>query len=151
VWDAWEFAGSHYGLLRALQVAGYATMKVIQQNGRYAYLSASAGDITDLSFGTLMACPDRTGSPPGVTLSPRNDFYSEFVLLFTTDAANLSSASGQAILNNIVRVWKPSKAFYLGASVITAGVVWGWPTTMNWGDVGRKWGGNTSYFIDGGF
>lgn len=146
-WTAWTFAGSHYGVLRNLQIAGYADMKVVQQNGRYAYLSGTAGTLADLTFGTLMPCTTRAGRP-GWSFDWHDDFYSQFGLLFTTDHANLSTASGQAILSEIVREWKPAKALYVGAVVITAGVVWGWPTTMKWGDAGLTWGGNTTRVID---
>jgi hypothetical protein len=146
-WEAWQFAGSHYGVLRALANAGYAAMKIIQQNGRYAYLSGTAGDITDLAFGTLMPCANRPAFAPGATFSARTDFYSEFVVLFTTDAANLSDSSGQAILVEIVKEWKPAKAHFVAAVVLLTGSLWGWPTTRKWGDAGLKWGSGTTRII----
>lgn len=144
-WEAWTFAGAHYGVLRALQIAGYASMRLVQQNGRYTYLSGTAGDITDLRFGTLMTCATR-GHRAGWTFGPRDDFYSQFALVFPVDAANLSSESGQAILNSIVKDWKPAKAFYVGAFVIVSGRTLGWPTGRTLG-TDPNLGGNTIRFI----
>lgn len=127
-WDAWEFAGTHYGVLRALQVAGYANMVIVQDNGRWAKLVGSAGDITDLTFGTLMACVTRPSSHAGWTFDGRIDFYSRFGIVFTADAANLSSTAGQLTLNAIVNLWRPAKAQYVASYVILAGRLLGWPT-----------------------
>lgn len=146
-WDAWAFAGSHYGLLRALQIAGYADMKVVQQNGRYAYLSGTAGDLSDLSFGSLMTCATRAWLP-GWTFDWRDEFYSQFGLVFTSYAENISESneSGQAILNEIVREWKPAKAYYAGAWVIRSGMLLGWPTERTLG-TDPNLGGNDTYCI----
>jgi hypothetical protein len=144
-WDAWTFAGSHYGVLRALQIAGYEDMLVVQQNGRYASLTGTAGDLSDLSFGTLMTCATR-GTLPGWTFDWHDEFYSQFAVLFTADHANLSTPGGQAILSEIVRDWKPAKAFYVGAFVITAGRTLGWPTGRTLG-TDPDLGGNTICFI----
>jgi len=148
-WDDYVFAGSHWGVLRQLQIAGYAAMNSLQDNGRYAHLTGSTGVIaTDLAFGTLMTCADRAGVPPGWTSDDRRGAYwSQWGLLFTADATDLQTVGGQAILNSIVADWGPGTAKYLGAWVILAGVVWGWPTTMQWGDGGLNWGGNSVRFI----
>lgn len=152
LWGAWDFLpylGSHWGVLRSLQLAGYEDMVIVQDNGRYAELTGSTGDIaTDLSFGTLMTCIDR-GGVPGWTFDTRDDFYARFAVLFTADAANLQDESGQAILTDIVNTWKPSNKVYAGATVILAGSVWGWPVAQEWGDVGATWGGNSVRFIPG--
>jgi hypothetical protein len=145
-WEAWTFAGSHYGVLRALANAGYADMVIVQQNGRYAQLTGSAGDITDLAFGDLMTCASRPSDPPGWLFDPRDDFYAQFGIVFTADAANLSSASGQAILNEIVKEWKPGKAYYAGAWVIVSGMTLGWPTGRTLG-TDPDLGGNSINFI----
>lgn len=149
-WDMWALAGSHYAVLRQLQLAGYSTMKILQDNGRYAYLSGGAGDLTDLAFGTLMTCADRDGVTPGWTFDTRQgEYFSQFAILFTTDAANLSSAAGQTILNGIVEDWGPGDARYVGAFVILAGIVWGWPVATVWGGGGLTWGSNSIRFIPG--
>lgn len=136
-WDDWELAGAHYAVLRQLQIAGYSTMKIVQDNGRYVFLSGSAGDLTDLAFGTLMTCADRTGVTPGWTFDTRQgSYFSQFGILFTTDAANLSDVGGQAILNSIVADWGPGDATYVGAWVILAYRLLGWPTTRTLGSGG---------------
>lgn len=134
-WDQWDYAGSHYGLLRALQVAGYSAMVIVQDNGRYAQLTGGAGTVADLSMGTLMTCVDRPGTTAGWMFDPlQGVFYSQFGLVFTADAANLQTPAGQAVLNQIVAAWKPAKTNYTMAWVILAGAgVLGWPTGQTLG------------------
>jgi|GEM_PF-5388316 len=128
-WASWDYAGSHYGVLRALQIAGYSNMVIVQDNGRYSQLTGSAGTIADLAFGTLMTCVDRPGATPGWMFDPlRGVFYSQFGIVFTADAANLQTPAGQAVLTGTVNDWKPAKANYVGAWVIlSGGGVLGWP------------------------
>jgi hypothetical protein len=137
-WDDYVFAGSHWGVLRQLQIAGYANMNTVQDNGRYAYLTGSSGNIaTDLAFGTLMTCADRTGVTPGWMFDARRGAYwSQWGLLFTADATDLQTVGGQAILNSIVASWGPGTANYVGAWVILAYRVLGWPTTRTLGSGG---------------
>ncbi len=148
-WDAWEFAGSHWGVLRALQLAGYADMLIVQDNGRYCYLTGSTGDIaTDLAFGTLMTCLNRPGDANGWMFDGRVDFYSRFAIVFTADAANLADPSGQKILVDIVNQWKPSKDQFVAAYVILAGQLMGWPTGRTLGTEPNL-GGNSVRVIPG--
>lgn len=148
-WNDYVFAGSCWGVLRQLQIAGYANMYTVQDNGRYAHLTGSTGVIaTDLAFGTLMTCIERPGNTPGWMFDARaGAYWSQWGLLFTADATDLQTVSGQAILNSIVADWGPGNANYLGAWVILAGDVWGWPTTLTWGQASLNWGGNSIRFI----
>lgn len=142
-WDTWDYAGSHYGLLRALQIAGYTAMVIVQDNGRYAQLTGGAGTVADLSLGTLMTCVDRPGATAGWMFDAlKGVFYSQFGIVFTADAANLQSIAGQKILVDIVNEWKPAKANFVAAWVIIAGgSVLGWPTgrTLGTGTLGGDW------------
>lgn len=147
-WDIWTYAGSHYGVLRALKTAGYAAMLIVQDKGRYGVLVGSAGTVADLSLGTLMTCANRPGDAPGWTFDNRIDFYSRFAIVFTADATNLQTASGQKTLVNIVDAWKPAKAQFVGAGVILAGVTLGWPTGRTLGTESVL-GGNSIRTIPG--
>ena len=96
-WQAWKYGGSHYGLLRALAIAGYTNMVIVQQNGRFSELTGSGGTVADMTLGSLMTCADRltpwTSLPPGWTFSESSDqtFWSIMGVVFTADAANLQS------------------------------------------------------------
>jgi hypothetical protein len=158
-WEAWKYGGSHYGILRALAIAGYADMIIVQQNGRYSHLVGSAGTIADLAFGTLMTCADRlnppwTSLPPGWMFDPRQGFFSKFGIVFTADHANLqpngdgSVSPGQAALVAIVNAWKPSKTAFDAAYVILAGILLGWPTGRTLG-TDPNLGGNSVRWIPG--
>lgn len=139
-WTIWDYAGSHYGVLRALQIAGFANMVIVQDNGRYSQLTGSAGTIADLAFGTLMGCVDRPSSHAGWMFDPlRGTFWAQFGILFTADAAILQNATGWRALNDTVKKWGPAARNYHGAWVILSGAgVWGWPTgtTLGAGTLG---------------
>lgn len=154
-WEAWKYGGSHYGLLRALQLAGYADMVIAQVNGRYSQLTGSAGTIADMTQGWLMTCADRPTVPPGFMLRyDSNTFWSEFAIVFTADHTNLQPgyggalSAGQVALNRIVKGWKPSEMVYFGACVITAGITLGWPTGRLMG-TDPNLGGNSVRIIPG--
>jgi hypothetical protein len=147
-WDIWPFAGSHYGVLRALKIAGYVGAITLQDNGRWAKLTGSAGTIADLTIGSLMTCADRAGSPPGWTFDGRTTFYSRMGIVFEATAANLESVSGQAILNAIVNEWRPAGTAFVGTWVILAGNLLGWPLARVLGG-GETLGGDSQRFIPG--
>lgn len=138
VWDTFTYLGGPYGMLRALADYGYANVNIIQDNGRYWFLSAGV-----LTSGTLMSMATR--GRPGWQFDLRNDLWTRFGLLFTADAANVSGVQGQTVLNALVERWRPAGSSYLGAWVILAGRVWGWPTTKVWGS--GNWGGGSSRWI----
>lgn len=151
-WDTWDYAGSHYGVLRALSVAGYITPSaiVVQDNGRYARLTGGAGTVADLSFGTLAACADRSGNP-GWLFDFQTDFYSRFALVYTSMPAALNTKSGQTVHNQIVNQWRPAKANFVGTYVIASGRIWGFaaspPALPTWGT--GNWGGSNYMWTDG--
>jgi hypothetical protein len=145
-WNIWMFAGAHYGVLRALTTAGYVDPIVVQDNGRWARLTGSSGTLSDLAVGSLMGCKNR-GGHPGWSFDSRTDFYSRFGLVFETDATNLQTDSGQAIMNDIVTEWSPERVF-VGTWVILTGRVLGWPLGRVLGG-GETLGGNTHRFIPG--
>ena len=146
-WDIWPFAGSHYGVLRAVKGAGYVGAITVQDNGRWARLTGSAGTIADLTIGSLMACKTRSGHP-GWTFDGRTTFYSRFGLVFEATAANLESVSGQAILNSLVNEWRPAGTAFVGTWVILVSHILGWPTGRALGG-GETLGGGSVRFIPG--
>jgi hypothetical protein len=149
-WATWTFAGSHYGVLRALEVAGFVSPKgiIVQDNGRWSQITGSAGTEADLSFGDLAACANR-GGLPGWTFDFEVDIFSRFALVYTSMPAALSTEAGQTIHNQIVNKWRPGKADFVGTFVIDSARIWGFaaapPALPVWG-VGN-WGG-ASDFID---
>jgi hypothetical protein len=158
-WQAWKYGGSHYGLLRALQIAGYADMVIVQQNGRSSQLTGSAGTVADMTLGSLMTCADRLTPwvtlPHGWTFTTGDQtFWSIFGIVFTSDATNLQSngdgsvSPGQATLLRIVLGWKPSKMIFDGAYVILSGLLMGWPTGRALG-TDPNLGGNSVRIIPG--
>jgi hypothetical protein len=148
-WDEWTNGGNLWGVLHNLELAGYGRPTAIQQNGRSFVLTGSTGTIADLSFGTLMAQATR-GGHPGWDFDGRDNFWSEGALIFTSDATNLQTAAGQQELNATVLRWKPSNLLFKGSFVIlSGGNLWGWPTSLTWGQVSLDWGGNSIRFIPG--
>ena len=176
--EIWATAGTHRGLLIALkragfQVGGHAdtdphedTTTIVQFNGRFAQLN----DDEDVIFGDLGDCETRVNllgaldPKPGWVFHAAETQWAAFGIVFpqavTINSVALANAEGnapKAKLNDIVRKWKPAKAFYVGAWLV-AGVddipSWGWPPPVIaadpgvWGASGKNWGGSTSTKID---
>jgi hypothetical protein len=137
-WDDYAFLGSPFGLLTELAALGWGTANIVQDNGRYWFLTAGV-----LTAGTLMTMVTR--GRPGWQFDTRDDLWSRFALLFTADAANLSGAENWAILNSTVHQWRPGMSTFMGTYVIVAGNAWGWPTAKVWGS--HNWGSSTVRFI----
>jgi hypothetical protein len=127
-------AGSHLGMLRAIKLLGLPTEStgatIVQQNGRYAQLSP--GDTLVLDH--LSNCINRvdlTGvvnSRPGWTFEGRDNFYSEFAIIFPANVPALTVGSPLATaLNDAVKRWKPGKMVFVGTFVIESGITLGWP------------------------
>lgn len=144
-WDAadgWSFAGSHGGLLKALNRAGFPKdttgTNIVQRTKRYSWLDT---DGVTVHFGTHGGFTwDATGP----------EYWNRFGLIFGTDVVGLSSGTPLAdVLNTTVTLWKPAKALYMGAWVFPSGIRWGWPLTLEWGVGGHTWGeaGGTNRFI----
>lgn len=151
-WDAPDghtFRGSHGALLRALARAGFPTdlatgAVIIQRTNLFSYLTGSPGSYAE-AYGTHNGWTFNEQGP---------DIWNQFGIVFGAfvgTGAGLGGANPYAIalaatLNNIVRVWKPAKARFMGTWIYMAGSVWGWPlVTGTWGAVGRNWGGNYRY------
>jgi hypothetical protein len=157
-WEAWKYGGAPYGILRALDLAGFTDMVLVQQNGRYADLTGGTGTVADLTLGSLMTCADRLSPwpslPPGWTFRDPESYWSIIGIVFTADASNLqpnldgSISAGQATLNRIVTGWKASEMIFWGSWVILSGRLLGWPVGRTFGS-GETLGTNSVRFIPG--
>jgi hypothetical protein len=134
--------GTHGGLLRALQRAGFPMgdpdgCHVVQRTKRYSYLSGST-----VVYGTHSGMT-WDSSPASI--------WNQFAIIFGADVPGLTDGSDLADeLNRIVRLWKPAKARFMGTYVVVTAPVWGWPPSTKWGDPGLKWGDGSSRFISPG-
>lgn len=133
--DGWAFAGSHGGLLFALARAGFPTgdpagAHIMQRINLYSWLAAGV-----VTFGTHPIWTFDATSPA---------VWNQFGIVFGADVSGLTTGSQKAaILNQLVALWKPAKARFMGTWVIASGVAWGWPVGLKWGAVGLKWGAAT--------
>ncbi|HVZ88103.1 MAG TPA: hypothetical protein VHG72_14115 [Polyangia bacterium] len=138
-WDSWAVAGSHGSLLFALQRAGFPQgdpngAHIMQRINLYSWLAAGV-----VTFGTH---PIWTfdGSPPNV--------WNQFGIVFGADVSGLTAGSQMAAtLNQLVALWKPAKARFMGTWIIVSGPTWGWPPGTVWGGAGLTWGGGVTRFI----
>lgn len=155
-WTTWPLAGTPKGILLELKAQGLPMgsfgATILQHNGRYAQLDGS----DNLVLGDCQLCENRqdlTGALQtprlrGFTLDNRDQFYAKFLLLFPANVVALTVGSNLAgRLNAVVRKWRPGKSIFVGTVVLTAGTLWGWPTTQNWGAGGLNWGATTLRFI----
>jgi hypothetical protein len=165
-WDAWEGdnvpltgkgggGGSHLGMLKQLQVAGFpmgATgCTIIQHNGVYAQLDGS-GNLVKGDGPLAIFRKDLLGTAgalKGFTLDARDQFYSKFAILFLVDVPTLRAGNSQAaLLNSIVEKWRPAGATFVGTYVELAGAIyWDWPGTLTWNDGVSTWDTGGNFFI----
>lgn len=151
-WTIWDYAGSHYGVLHALEVAGFVSPRaiIVQDNGRWSQITGSAGTVADLTFGSLAAQANRGGAP-GWFFDLQTAFYARFALVYTTMPAALNSKAGQTIHNQIIQKWRPGNKNFVGTYVIAGGRIWGFaaspPTLPVWGT--GVWGGSNYMWTDG--
>jgi hypothetical protein len=149
VWDGvdgWSFGGGHPGLLRALTRAGFPAgdpdgAHIIQRTRTLSYLTGGTPTFVD-HLGLFDPNP---AAPAGS--------WHYFGLLFGADFTPPIGSVFQdgdpsaKLLNALVRTWKPGKARFLGSWVVVSGPTWGWPLGVEWGDLGRVWGGGVTRFV----
>lgn len=140
--DGWSRGGGHEGILRALSRAGFPTgdpdgAHVIQRTKLVSWLAAGVLTFTDHTGWTF------DGRPPST--------WHQFGILFGADftapgGGTLEDGDPSAdLLNALVRLWKPGKARFMGTWVVISEAIWGWPIGVEWGDVGRVWGGSSRF------
>lgn len=146
-------AGSHLGMLKALKSLGLPMdttgATIVQQNGRYSQLDGS----DNLVLGTLMDCVNRQdltgavpGDLPGWTFEGRDQFYSEFGIVFPEDVVDLTEESPLATALHVeVERWRPGKMVYVGTWVIVTGQTLGWPTGRTLGTEPNLGGNDVRY------
>ncbi len=139
--NGWSYAGSHAGLLYALDRAGFPMgdptgAHIMQRYKRYSWLTASGGTPV---YGTHPAWTF-DGSDPRL--------WNQFGIVFGADVSDLTVGSARAAqLNAIVDQWRPRKARFMGTWIIVSGPTWGWPVGVTWGQAGRTWGGGVTRVI----
>ena len=125
-----------------MHYAGIDNAVLVQQNGVYYQLTLPlpppAADPTgNLVVGTLGALPSILTSSvtPGRSIPSgtpwwifdnKTDFTSRFAIVFPLGSSALTAAQ-QSALKAVVKKWKPGKATYMGAVLITSGRLLGWP------------------------
>lgn len=151
-WTIWDYAGSHYGVLHALEVAGFTGPRgiIVQDNGRWSQITGSAGTVADLSYGNTSACANRAGAP-GWFFDLQTDFFARFALVYTSMPSLLNTPSGQTLHNQIINSWRPGNKNFIGTYVIASGRIWGFaaspPALHAWGT--GNWGGSNYMWTDG--
>jgi hypothetical protein len=130
-WDAWEFAGTPLGVLRALHYASFPSASILTQRGRYFAL-----DGTGTSRGrTPTSAPSRRRTS-GTASSSSSPLPSP-----PWSGGVPADGSPTALLvKRLVKKWKAAHALFVGVVIVTSGHVWAQPG-LKWGQPGVKWGG----------
>jgi hypothetical protein len=142
-WDdahGWLPAGAFKALLYALDRAGFpmgtsSGANIIQRHNRYAYLTGAGGTPVYSTHGLWSF----DGSDPRL--------WNQFGVLFGGSVSGLTVGSAKAaLLNQLVMLWKPAKARFMGTriEVTGGGPWWDWPIGVQWDAVGRDWGDGIS-------
>lgn len=132
-WDAWKWAGTPTGLLRALWWAGYQNcMLVIRLGKAYSLdgdLNVVVTDLPSVTFTSPLWNTFRVFFPSPLPAS----WVSGGIPSTSSDEANG--------IRNIIRKWKPAFARCESVVIYQTGLTWGYPPTLAWGGSGLTWGG----------
>jgi hypothetical protein len=127
-WDAWPYAGTPLGLLRAYYYAGYSNVALLTQMGQTHTLDGSLNLVTvsgvDHEIGPFW------NTYRIVFFSPLPSSWSPTPPGNTSDEVSL--------LRTIARRWQAGHA-NLDAILAVNGPVWGYPASQTWGAAGN-WG-----------
>lgn len=158
-WESWPFAGSGYGVLRALRDLGYTDCVLVQVNGLALSLDAN-GDLVVTQLAPNPHVQDPPGTPhPWWWYDDNTSFVSRFSLIFqppvpagwSSIVSPPTSVSAPAIpevnlIRRVVHRWKKGSATFVNIIVFSAGKVWGWPIrTFQTG--GDKYGAATNHVV----
>lgn len=134
-WSQWQYAGTAYGVLLALKLAGYSNVHLLVHNGKY-YTLDSGGDLS-------------VAEAPGGVLATNPDFWNVFTLLFYSPLASWWAPSVPSEFSDemenirrLVKLWKPAHAIFSSIKIHESGLLWGFPSTLEWGGSGLVWGGS---------
>lgn len=141
-WDAWSYAGTAVGLLRALYDSGYTNAAVAQFNRRLYTLDADRNLVSRVL-------------DPGSWLfrSTADTYWSRFVVLFPlpliqrwVDDGVPADVSDEAdAIRNLIRRWKPAHMVLEEIRIGTSAETWGYfPEGGTWGDAGT-WGQHSEW------
>jgi hypothetical protein len=132
--DQWQWAGTPYGILRALQLAGYPSVIVRVQKAKQ-YTLAAGGTPADLATSDV---------PPPVHLGGVPELWNDFAVFVTKPWPswwnNVPPANGSVEQKNtsaLVAKWKPAHARCVRLAAVD-GSIWG--LNMTWGSF--TWGGS---------
>lgn len=135
-WDAWQWAGTPYGLLRAFQLAGYPNVLLQCQSGRQ-YQLGTGGTLPDLTS-SAMASPVHLGGSP-------SELWSDIAVLILKPwptwwggTAPADGSQDQKSAAAMILKWKNGHNRCVKLTVV-AGPTWG---LMTWGSF--TWGGGTN-------
>jgi hypothetical protein len=134
-YEAWVWAGTPYGLLRAFQLAGYPSVLVQCQSGKQFTLGAG-GALADLAISS-MAAPVHLGGSP-------SELWSDLAVLITKpwptwwSGAPADGTNDQKAAAALIVKWKNAYNRCVKLTVVD-GPTWG---IMTWGAF--TWGGGTN-------
>lgn len=141
-WSVWPWAGTAYGVLTALKIAGWDRVILAQERRRMFQLDAAG----NLVITTLTAGWE---ADPGADTS-----WALFDVIFDNVAFNYwpggppAEDSQDAItIKRVIRTWKAGHAQTGRIIILTAGRLWGYPLGSTWATWnGGTWGGNTATY-----
>jgi len=140
-WNTWPWAGTPFGLLRALNATGYTNVVLAQVRGGKQFTLDGTGALVISSTGswtsTFMADP----------------FWSRFDVIFpqplraswVSGGVPASNSGESNFIRSLIALWKPGSATCGRIIIVTAGKVWGSPASQLWGS--GVWGGTTTVWV----
>ncbi len=137
-WETWPWAGTPTGVLQALYDAGYTEAHLLIKRGRDFSLDGDRHLVTvEMGFELELDRPE--------------SFWSVFLLVIPSwDGTPPVDGSDEAeAMKKLVRKWKAAHATMDRIVIVEDGLIWGYPSTQEWGDPGLVWGGETTEWLIG--
>jgi hypothetical protein len=145
-WNAWPWAGTAFGLLRAFYATGYTNVVLAQVRGGLVYTLDGTGALVTAAEGNGIWETD-----PLSSYSPLNQsFWSKFDVVFPQpliaawgSGPPASNSTEANFIRAIISAWRPAHATCNRIVIVTAGRVLGYPIRTLGGGNGTL-GSNTT-------
>lgn len=138
-WNVWPWAGTPFGVLSEAKASGYPSVTLVISLGKVFRLNV-VGELESTS-GALLSFSVPFWNTFAAILDALPAHWGGVVPAEYSDEANR--------LRGILNRWKPAHAILDKIVVLNGGIVWGYPETREWGDVGINWGNSTTVVWSG--
>jgi hypothetical protein len=134
-WDTWRLAGLPLGVLRALRIAGFPTVTLLQMR-RHSFTLDADSNLVVANYGAPV---DQGYTPANYPATFWNAFGVVISEPFGWSGAVPADGSATAELcRRVLKRWKPAHAICDTITIVTGIELWDWPAG-SWDEAGGHW------------